>query len=66
MTDKRYCTIDDYGREVFDRRAYDDDEQMRILSQMRQEEQMKKSRVTSHGILSFFRRRKTSVSSHTR
>ena len=66
MVDKRYYTKDAYGREVFDRRAYDDDEQMRILSQMRREEQLKKSRVASHSIFSFFRRKRSPASTHIR
>ena len=47
MIDRRYYTKDAFGREVFDRRAFDDDEQMRILSQMHQER--KKHKLASSG-----------------
>jgi len=57
-----YLKKDQYGREVFDYRAYEDDEQMQILSQTRQN--LKRNCLASHnrGLLSFIKRlRRTRV-----
>ena len=59
MIDKRYCKKDSFGRETFDHRAYEDNEQMQILSQMNKS---KKGHLMSHRILSFFRRGKAPIS----
>ena len=66
MIDKRYCKKDAFGRETFDHRAYEDNEQMQILSQMTQSSQnLKRNCLASHNIFSFLKRNK-SPSVHTR
>ena len=42
MTTSRYFRKDKYGREFFDYRAYDDDEQMKELKKISQEQQKRK------------------------
>ena len=56
---ERYCKKDIYGRETFDHQAYEDDEQMQILSQMSQLGKKEKTRcLSSHSIFSFLKRKK--------
>lgn len=59
MIDRRYLTKDAYGNEVFDVRAYEDNEQMEILSQMsRSTQDLKRNCMVAHnrGIFSFLKR----------
>lgn len=65
MSDKNYMRKDLLGTDVFDHRAYEDNEQMRVLSQMRESSKKDKKDSLSHHFLSFFRRKK-SLMSHTR
>ena len=60
MIDKRYYRKDIYGRETFDHVAYEDNEQMQILSQNARAQGLKKKCLASHNIFSFLKRIKSS------
>ena len=59
MVYEHYLKKDQLGNDIFDHQAYEDNEQMQILSQI---SHPKRDCVVSHRLFPFFRRKKTSIS----
>ena len=57
--DSRYLKKDEFGYEVFNYRAYEDDEQMNELARMREERRKLVPAVLKNSLLRFFCRQKS-------